>query len=217
MKYSVDEREVWRYLGYRGNAVPDPTVQLRIRDVIASVEAAAVPRHISQLLALRCPGEALVELGTMRIRSADLAEHLTGCEQGILFAATLGTQVDRLIARAAVSHIADAAIAQAAAAALIEAYSDAVCRKFSEAAEKKGWYLRSRFSPGYGDFPMEYQRDIVEYLQAPQKLGLTVTDSLLLAPLKSITAVIGVSHFAQPCVNRGCAACTKPDCLMRKS
>ena len=216
MNFRADEGEIWRHLGFRNGATPDSAVQKRIRDVAAEVEAAAVPRYLSQPVTLRWPMHDTVELGTIQIQSRDLARHLSGCGQAMLFAATLGIQVDQLISRAAVRRITDAAIAQAVAAVLIEVYSDAVCDAIGREAAGEGWHLRPRFSPGYGDFPMEYQRNITEYLQTPKNLGLTVTDSLLLVPMKSITAVIGMAHTVQPCTDARCDACEKTDCLMRR-
>ena len=75
--------------------------------------------------------------------------------------------------------------------------------------ESEGWYLRPRFSPGYGDFSLNHQTEIISVLQCPKKIGLTLTDSLLMAPAKSVTAVIGLSRIKQPCHRHGCEVCEK--------
>ena len=51
-----------------------------------------------------------------------------------------------------------------------------------------------RFSPGYGDFDLKYQKDILEYLDANKKIGISLTDSLMMIPTKSITAIIGIKR-----------------------
>ena len=53
-------------------------------------------------------------------------------------------------------------------------------------------------------------------LRTPERIGLTVTDSMLLLPIKSVTAVIGVSRTPQECVPEGCVSCGKKDCLFRR-
>ena len=92
-----------------------------------------------------------------------------------------------------------------------------------------GWGLRPRFSPGYGDFPLEYQRELLGVLDAAKRIGLTLTDSLLMAPSKSVTAVIGVYEAAdmpggcgrgEDLTGRGahgCAGCGKEDCAYRRN
>ena len=78
-----------------------------------------------------------------------------------------------------------------------------------------GLKLRPRFSPGYGDFSIAHQRDITRELDTARRLGLTVTESLMLAPMKSVTAVIGLSETGG-CTGGGCEACAKTDCDFRR-
>ena len=103
----------------------------------------------------------------------------------------------------------------AAAAAFIEDYCDEVNDALRDEAAAQGMKLRPRFSPGYGDFSIEHQRDIARELDTARRLGLTVTESLMLAPMKSVTAVIGVSR-REGCTASGCAACGKTDCEFRR-
>ena len=51
-----------------------------------------------------------------------------------------------------------------------------------------------RFSPGYADFPLEVQPKLLEILDAPRRIGLTVSPSLLLIPTKSVTCILGVGE-----------------------
>ena len=155
-----------------------------------------------------------VELGDWSIDSEKLRAHLEGCTAALLFGATLGVGVDRLIARSAAGQVTRAAMDQAVAAALIEAVCDDACDQL--ARRYSGWYLRPRFSPGYGDFSIAHQRDITALLQTPARIGLTVTEQMLLAPMKSVTAVIGMSRQAAPCHRQGCEACGKTDCAFRR-
>ena len=131
-------------------------------------------------------------------------------------AATLGIGPDRLIARASAVRMSDAVIFQAAAAAMVETYCDEVNERIRQDAAQRGMYCRPRFSPGYGDFPIAHQRDFSRLLDTPRKIGLTVTESCLLAPIKSVTAVIGLSETPQPCHRKGCEECSKTDCAYRR-
>ena len=110
----------------------------------------------------------------------------------------------------------DAVLYQAAAAAMIETYCDEVNNTIKAEASREGLFCRPRFSPGYGDFSIEHQRDFSRLLDTPRSIGLTVTESCLLAPVKSVTAVIGLTDSPQPCHRKGCEECDKIDCAFRR-
>ena len=165
---------------------------------------------------LSFPAGGAVLIGNVRIESAALRRNLEGCTGAYLFAATLGAGVDRLISRlTALGRSSEALAAQAAAAALIEDYCDEVNDALQREAAARGLKLRPRFSPGYGDFSIAHQRDITRELDTARRLGLTVTESLMLAPMKSVTAVIGLSETGG-CTGGGCEDCAKTDCNFRR-
>ena len=105
---------------------------------------------------------------------------------------------------------------QAAGAALIEEVCDQAWEDLRRAGEAEGWHLRPRFSPGYGDFPLSCQRELLTLLRAPETIWLTAGESMLLLPTKSVTAVMGRSRLALPCHRTGCEACGKTDCAFRR-
>ena len=170
-----------------------------------------------------CAGHEL-HLAGQAVRSASLYRNLKGCTQAVLFAATLGIGPDRLIARAAVGHVSDMMIYQAAAAAMIEAWCDEKNEQIRVAAQREGFGCRPRFSPGYGDFSLEFQADILRLLNASRLIGITLTDSLLMAPSKSVTAVIGLCPDNTCGAGTGqrdaqalrCMTCAKTDCAFRR-
>lgn len=210
-------RETCRYLGYKGGARPDERTAEIILRVADEVRAAASPRSRAVRLPLSFFGEDGIIIGTAETHSAALRKNLKDCGECYLMAATLGVGADMLQRRYAAEKVSYAAICQAAAAALIEEVCDEKNEELRQEAAREGLLLRPRFSPGYGDFPLEFQRDALSMLSAPSKLGLTVTDSLMLAPTKSVTAVIGISKGG--CTNKishGCEECTKTDCEYRR-
>ncbi len=127
-------------------------------------------------------------------------------------AATLGQGADMVIRRFSKMDMPMAVISDALATAMIEEYCDSICADMKE----KGFNLRPRFSPGYGDFDISHQKDFMDILQCPKKIGLTVTDGLMLAPSKSVTAIIGISEGEEKCIVEGCEVCEKTDCPYRR-
>ena len=212
----IDWDEARRYLGLGRNGGPaDPALDERLQSCGAELTAAARPRSVWRSFPLEL-GEGRVSCAGMDIESAHLRRHLEGCTGAVLFAASLGAETDRLLRRPAVTDMSRAVILQACAASLLERYCDQCCREIGEQAAGEGLYLRPRFSPGYGYFSIAHQRDITTLLQTPARIGLTVTGQMLLAPMKSVTAVIGMSRQAAPCHRQGCEACDKTDCAFRR-
>lgn len=194
MSLNINYREIYRYLGYRG-ASPDGDMVSKIEACARRILDSAEPRALSDRLKLSFLPENGLDMGGLTVKSENLTKNLTGCEQVIFFAATLGTGVDRVISRASQrGRVSEAVICQAAAAALIEEYCDQVNEALRREFAEKGLYLRPRFSPGYGDFSISHQEDILRFLRAQERIGLTVTESMLLAPMKSVTAVIGAGR-----------------------
>jgi hypothetical protein len=127
--------------------------------------------------------------------SLTLARHLEGCRAAYLVCGTLGAGFDAMHRRVSAVSGADALILQAIGAAAIEKWMDSVEDEI-RLELLPGETLRPRYSPGYGDFPLEVQREMVTVLDTARKIGVSLTDSLLMTPSKSVSAVIGVDPGA---------------------
>jgi cobalamin-dependent methionine synthase I len=112
--------------------------------------------------------------------SLAFAKFLDGKDEAVLFAATVGLGVDRLIHRYASVSPVKALLFQAIGAERIETLCEAFCKELG---------LKKRFSPGYADLALETQRGIFAALGCEKRLGISLTDSLLMTPTKSVTAI----------------------------
>lgn len=156
------------------------------------------------------------DLGFMHTKSKSLAKNLDGCGKIIVFAATVGLEPDRLIARyGKVSPVKSVAF-QAIGAERIESLCDLFEDEIREYARKSGGFLRPRFSAGYGDFEIEAQKEIFKALDCERKIGITLNDSMLMSPSKSVTAIIGISDVPSEKCKASCSVCGKTDCEYRK-
>ncbi|MBQ3483223.1 MAG: Vitamin B12 dependent methionine synthase activation subunit [Clostridia bacterium] len=185
---SVARAEVLRYAGVCGDA---PGLD-RILDACLVEVADRLHCRVCYCEVPVTRYAALLDLGFLQTCSASLAKNLTGCTRAVAFAATLGLELDRLIARYATLSPTKALLLQAIGAATVEAVCDAFARELAEDAAKMGCVLRPRFSPGYGDLPLETQRAFFALLDPPRRIGLTLNESLLMSPTKSVTALIGI-------------------------
>lgn len=212
--------EVLRYAGVRDARLCDGALREDAARAVHEVGECAVPRERWLECILSLDGARCSLDGTV-FESRDLAEHLRGCERALLFAATLGSDVDRLIARWSAVKMSHALLLQAAAAALIEYHCDRVNERLETRYASEGLWLRPRYSPGYGDFPLECQRALTDRLQAFKYIGVTVSGGGQLTPMKTVTAVIGVTRQRQQgrtgsCASGKCARCPHTSCAFRK-
>lgn len=209
-----NEREILRYLGHRGQEIPENVEEL-IKECERELEQMASPRAMWKEYPLSIQDHVL-DMGFLQMRSKSLERNLRDCERVILFAATLGSKVDVLLHRYNMIQMSKAVVMQAASVAMLETFCDEKNQELKNSYEAKGWYLRPRFSPGYGDFPLECQREIAPALEMGKRIGINLTDTLLMMPSKSVTAVIGASRLPRNCTVQGCEVCAKRDCAYRR-
>ncbi|MDO5597626.1 MAG: vitamin B12 dependent-methionine synthase activation domain-containing protein [Acidaminococcus sp.] len=227
VRIPFDEKEALRYFGARPG---DERAMVTVDRAFLQLRNEVQPRSILQQWSCTVvqgagpeKGRVILENGTEFV-SSGLARHLMGCDRLLLFGATLGTRVDIALRRISVRSIAEGAAAQAVAASLIESYLDQqeiVWKKDLPAA----WQYRTRFSPGYGDWDLAEQQKIFRLLDCAKTIGLTLTAGGIMAPTKSVTAVIGIDRFGKPpfeteesrCGKKTkCAACGNITCPFRQ-
>lgn len=211
----IEKQEVLRYLGFRKNA-PDEATLRCIDEVESALETALSPKSIYGEFPLVLLSERKAQIGGKVFESEKLCRHLRDCRRVLVFAATLGTGADGLLRRFTATDSAKAAVAQAVLAAATESYCDEVCANIAAKEQQNGWYLRPRFSPGYGDLALTTQKDLFSLLEITKRIGVTLTDTCLMLPTKSVTAFIGITRQPQPCGHTDCMLCGKADCAYRK-
>ena len=126
--------------------------------------------------------------------SENLMKNLSGCSEAIIFAATVGAGIDRLIRRYERIAPAKSLLLQAYGAERVEALCDQFNQDLSSVLSGRGWHTHPRFSPGYGDLSIEIQPVLLSLLDAEKRLGITLGSSYLMSPSKSVTAVIGLER-----------------------
>ena len=217
-------REMFRYMGYGGNE-PDPEVASEAELCLTRLLEETEPKTVWRRFPMELKGGEVVRIEGMEIRSSALYRNLAGCREVFLMAATLGLSPDRMTAREqAAGRVSRAVMLQAAAAALIEEVCDELNGQLRIEAAREGKSLRPRFSPGYGDFRLEHQTELFRILEVQKRIGVTLTEHLLMMPSKSVTAVIGISDTPPDTqcgeqgdgLTSGCGTCDRTDCSFRK-
>ncbi len=185
-----NKREILRYAGVHGDA---PELAQVLDACISEAEKELTYKVCYIYFSLKSEGDML-DLGFAKTSSSALSKNLAGCEQTVLFAATVGVGIDRLISRHSKVSPTKALIFQAIGAERIENLCEAFARDVERECAERNMRTRPRFSPGYGDLPLEMQKEIFAVLDCPRKIGLSLNDSLLMSPTKSVTAIIGIGN-----------------------
>jgi len=207
------QKEVLRYMGCR-----DAHIDERIASQIALVsEEVSSDINVKNVFGIwDCLTEAdTVTFGGMNIKSQALACHLRNCNPVVLLAATLGTGADTVLRRYSALDMEKALIAQAVCTAMIERYCDTVVCEITQNSGLGGLHPTTRFSPGYGDFDIKWQKDVLKLLNAEKSIALFLSDGYMLIPSKSVTAVIGFSKEKTD-MNEKCVHCMNTQCAYRK-
>ncbi|OPZ20269.1 MAG: Vitamin B12 dependent methionine synthase, activation domain [Firmicutes bacterium ADurb.BinA205] len=211
----VSIEEAARYMGVRG--VPDEAVCGLLTRADEMVRNSLSPKYVYRETSVDIT-ESGVKLECMNVplTGKNIASHLSGCTKAVLLAATLSSEADKLIRQYSVRDMAFSLALDCVCSAAVEQ----VCEKAEEEiffaidAPYRTW----RFSPGYGDLPLELQSDVLTALNAQRRIGLTATENSLLIPSKSVTAVIGISDLPLRKGGSGCGVCNMKDrCAFRKS
>lgn len=202
----LNRNEAVRYLGGSGVA-PNYRMDRLMDECEQEILAKSAPKYLYVEKNLPC--EELMQ-------GEDIKNHLDGCEKVIVMCATLGAEIDRIIRINQISDMAKAVVLDSFASVAIEQ----VCSKVDELIAEKyeGYFQTFRFSPGYGDYPIELQKSVLSMLDAPRKIGLATNENSLLTPTKSVTAVMGLSKTPIDRKKRGCAVCNMRDrCKFRRN
>lgn len=200
---TVNIDEALRYLGVKAD--PEGSLHAQMTALAAELQGRVTPRFLwvlADVATLALPG---------RMASAMLAD----CRRAAVLVCTLGAEFDLWVRREQQRDMSRAAMLDALGSACVESGCDAA--EDAIRARFPGMHLTDRFSPGYGDLPLDVQPRLAE-LAGAKRIGVTVTDSLLMQPQKSVTAIVGIADRPQPARVRGCAHCTmNKTCPYRKA
>lgn len=211
---SIPLREVLHFLGWRGEPVEESILQ-QIRSGMDAVQsklsAYVVIKQFDLDADMHLSDSIFVPKGN------DCRRLLADCKRAILLAATLGAQSERLLLRCQARSSSEALMMDAVLSAAIEAVCDEQENLLRKEYLESGLYLTDRFSPGYGDMPLEQAKEICTVLQTEKNIGLTVSRSGIMIPRKSVTAIMGISHREQTRRQSSCAVCgMKETCALCK-
>ncbi len=210
----LDREQALRYMSYRGGELSDRAkayldeCEERVLRAIKPVFSYRVLRIVSS--------DPLTLEGALVLEGRDIAKHLSGCDSAAVFTVTVGSGVDRLIRSLQIEDMAKAVMADSFASTAAELAADEAEKEIK--AKLPGRYFTWRFSPGYGDLPLSSQKELLRVTDALRRTGVHLLSDDLLTPLKSVTAIVGISDVPIEKSRRGCSECNIAEsCSLRRS
>lgn len=219
MKFDVKEPikldipEALRYLGSQG----DERLLADMAGVWEKLEKALLPKGAADIFELS-RNEGGLFCGNLQLPGKSISARLSNCSRCIVMAVTLGFEADRLISSLGQTDPYRAMLADACATAAVETLADRVTNMAHDTF-CPAQPITYRFSPGYGDLPLTLQQGLLDIINARRLLGLTVSASMLLSPIKSVTAFAGAvdDDCKAPLAKHGCESCfMQKTCPYRK-
>lgn len=213
---NMDKAEALRYMGYRGQKMDDEIAGLldRCIDEVKNISNAS---SIYEIRDIKSSEEGMcLEGTTLVLRGEDIEAYLDEAEKCAVMAATLGLEVDKRITFYSRTDLTKALIFDACATEAIEALCDTIEEEIKGKAKGMGLIATPRFSPGYGDFSIDIQKEIVKVLKTYERIGLSVNESGIMIPRKSVTAFIGLQRENWDKKEHKCRNCRDIGCRFRK-
>ena len=218
----IDESEVLRYLQYKNQEI-DNSLSDKIKKCINITKEIINPRFIFRKYKIKKlkfsneKNEVYFEGANLTLKSNDIYNLLLDCDECILMSATLGLEIEREIRKLTYTDLAKGIIIDACATTAIEEVCDIVQDNISKKLLKEDKYITYRYSPGYGDLSIEKNLDINNLLNSQKEIGLTVTNSGIMIPRKSVVALIGVSRRKISNTKKSCENCSnRHNCNYKK-
>lgn len=217
----ITRGELARLMGDRNRRGFSDRLSGQVERVTRSFGDLIEPRFAYRRVKIERAGRGVVTLeGGTELRGGRMARALRDAEEVVCFLATLGEPLDREIARLfARGRLAEGYILDALGSVAVESLVEQFHRHVEDRSRRRGRAVTLRFSPGYCDWPVTNQARLLSLFDT-EAVGVTLHDSCLMHPRKSVSGVFGVTGEgaeAHEPPHNPCRACARTDCFARRA
>jgi len=214
--FSIDPAETKRYAGLQKTEF-NPKL---IEEACTEAQLLIQPKGIWHIYEYEAASQLILPQ-EISLQGKSIGRHLKDSHKVAVLAATVGETIENQVTKSfEEGRYSFSVLLDAAATTAVEALADSMEKSIFSEVKRQGLSMTWRFSPGYGDWPIQQQPEILALAQG-EKIGIQLTESLMLMPRKSITAVIGLYHAPALCClpaekKPHCHQCDKLDCPARR-
>lgn len=196
-KISIDppREKIYQRLGYKKSTTEISASHKKESERLIG-EAASLIRlqgMFQRFDIMKNDGREIHLVGDMTFVSGKLSSFLRNCREAVLMAATAGSVVmDAIREKARQDYLSAAVVYDATASEMTDAALDWIMDYLDRQLRREGkTLLPRRFSAGYADFFLHNQKIIYEKLRMKHS-GIEITESFMLIPEKTVTAIGGI-------------------------
>jgi cobalamin-dependent methionine synthase I len=212
----IDKQSVLSQIGYVDEYQPSARIESLVNDYIENYHDMLAPSYsytIKNVIAVR--GKSVIIEDSIKFESEIISQLLAQCEKVAIFATTIGSHLEEMVAYLAENGLVlQATVLDAIGSNAAERSAVFVEDKIRRLASFFGLSASRRFSPGYCDWEVNQQKMVFRALNG-DTAGIRLTDSLLMLPRKSVSGIIGLAESDIRNYNP-CATCRKQDCPGRR-
>lgn len=206
--------EIYSCMGYRDSG-PDTAVQAIVDSLLAEASALCRPRLGFRIVDGRIEHGSLFLSSVRFAPDAIIAHCLSGCTQYAVVVASVGREMDEWIhGYRAETDLMNAFVADVLGSVVAEAIMSYGCGYLERQQARQGLKITNSYSPGYCGWNVAEQQQLFGLLPAGF-CGVTLCESSLMLPIKSVSSVVGIGTNARKRAY-GCAICRKEDCYKRR-
>lgn len=190
----MDKKEILRYLNYK-NQILDEKTKIYLNESIEEVEKYSNIRYTYKIYKIKSISEEIIQLenSEIQLKGKSINKLLINCNKVIIFAATLGINIDKKIKYLEKINLAKGIIFNTTSSVYIDEICDEIEKELK--LKYKSHIFTRRYSPGYGDLKLNIQHDILKELNASKSCGIYTDEYNNLIPIKTITALIGIKKI----------------------
>lgn len=216
-KLTIPKDEVLRYLGYKEQGI-DESLDKLIEETIEESKELLLPKFVYGNYNNKVVEDGVLLEGTnLILKGNDIKEHLKFSKEVTLMAVTVGSKIETKIKFYEKTNLTKALILDSCATTAVEEVCDEIEEYIKAKANENNLSITFRYSPGYGDLPLNIQGELLSVLKADKTIGLTASDHHLLFPRKSVTAIIGLIPMEHEIQQKGCEVCKNYEtCTFRR-
>jgi cobalamin-dependent methionine synthase I len=214
----IDKDKILNRIGYDSDYVPSARISSLVNDYIENYHDLIAPSYTHKIRDIKSVNGNRIDIGdSIILKSHKLARLLERCDKVAVFALTIGNYLEEMVAYLAENGLVlQATVLDAIGSGTAEKLAAWVEQSVRKDAGHKGLVVSWRFSPGYCDWSVKQQKMVFQAL-GNDVVGITLNESMLMAPQKSISGIIGIGQPGKDIENYNpCTTCFKKNCSGRR-
>jgi len=212
----VNKTEVISSLGYPDGILPAHFEKMidAILDQLSNSCTVKAGYRILDIQKMENRSDGLIIGGSFFALQKIVASHLRKSKKAVLFVCTIGSAMETWAKELSIQgDITLSYLVDTVASVTVEQATDVLHDYIGKHMLALGLKITNRYSPGYCDWLVSEQHLLFSFLPA-QFCGITLTESALMVPIKSVSGIIGAGTAVKR-VDYMCNTCGMKDCTYR--